>query len=97
MSLLKRANTLPVYYEGDNVILFRAGYGGDGRLMTFTLNIGTDPDEELTLYLEKAPKGAKMLNPDGTESEVEWESLGDNIYAFNTRVEPMYPVVLFVE
>jgi len=97
ITLLKRANTLPVYYHGDNEILFRAGYVEDGRLMTFTLDICTDPEEELTLYLEKAPKGAKILNSDGTESDVEWEALGDDIYAFKTRVEPMYPVVLFVE
>ena len=97
ISLLKRANTLPVYYEGDNEILFRAGYGEDGRLLTFTLGIGTDPEEELTLYLEKAPKGAKMLNPDGSETDVAYEALGDNLYAFKTRVEPMYPVVIFVE
>jgi len=97
ISLLKRANTLPVYYHGDNEILFRAGYTEDGRLMTFTLAIGTDPEEELTLYLEKAPKGAKLLCPDGSETAVEFKALGGDIYAFKTRVEPMYPAVVFIE
>ncbi len=97
VALLKRAGALPVYYYGDNVIMFRAGYVDDGRLMTFTLNIGTDPEDTLNLCLEKAPKNAKTLNSDGTESEVKWQEIGQGIYSFDVKVEPMYPVVLFIE
>lgn len=97
VTLLKRAGALPVYCDSDNELLFRAGYVEDGRLMTFTLAIGTDPEETLDLYLEKAPKGAKILNPDGTETDVAFEAKENSIYTFNVRVEPMYPVVLFIE
>ena len=97
VTLLKRAGCLPVYCDTDNEILFRAGHIADGRLMTFTLDICTDPMDELDLYLEKKPTSAQILNADGTESEVEWEEKGDGIYSFNVRVEPMYPVVLFVK
>ena len=97
VTLLKRAGCLPVYCDTDNEILFRAGHIADGRLMTFTLDICTDPMDELDLYLEKKPTSAQILNADGTESEVEWEEKGNGIYSFKVRVEPMYPVVLFVK
>lgn len=97
VSLLERVDALPVYYNGDNEVLFRAGYLPDGRLLTFTLVLGTDPLEELTLHLDKKPIGAKILNPDGIETEVTVREIGNGVYAFGVRCEGLYPVVLIID
>ncbi len=97
IQLLERADALPVYYPGDNEVLLRAGYIADGRLLTYTMVMGTDPMEGLELYLEKKPIGAKVLNPDGSETEVGFTDNGNDVYTFDVRCESFYPVVLFVE
>jgi hypothetical protein len=96
ITLLKRANVLPVYYDGDNEICLTAGYLNDGSLLVSTINLGFDPCEELTLYLEKAPKEIKAFMPDGSLAPIEFEPLKNNIYSIKTRVEPMYVSLLLI-
>ncbi|MBQ7923456.1 MAG: hypothetical protein IJ325_12940 [Clostridia bacterium] len=97
ISLLKRAGCLPVYYPGDNEICLRAGYLPDGRMLVMSVCIGVDPMDEYDLYLEKKPSSIRILNSDGTETEVEWTEKEDGMYTIKVRVECMYPVVLLVE
>lgn len=97
IELLKAAKALPVYYEGDNEICFRAGHLADGRLLVGVFDIGFDPMDELTLYLESAPTEIRRMLPDGRDEAVEFEALGENIYSLKTRVEPMYPVILLIK
>ena len=97
VELLKRANALPVYYDGDNEICLRAGYLADGSLLTATCCIGFDPMEALDLYLEKAPSKIEMLLPDGSAKEVAFKEIKKDIYAIDVRVEPMYPVILIIK
>ncbi|MBR5309390.1 MAG: hypothetical protein IKU43_11520 [Clostridia bacterium] len=97
ITLLKRANALPAYYHGDNEVLFRAGTLPDGRLLAYTMVMSTDPMDELTLYLEKKPAEAKILNPDGSETVVEFSDMGEGIYSFNVRCETCYPAVLLIK
>ena len=94
--LLKEAGALPVYYPGDNEICLRAGFLADGTLLTALFDIGFDPLEELTLYLEQEPASISLLQPDGTEMALDWTAAGEGIYQIRTRVEPMYPAILLI-
>ena len=97
VNLLKKADALPVYYPGDNEIMFRAGILPDGRMLTLTVVLGTDPEEGLELYLEKEPVCAKILNADGMETEITFEKTAENIYVFDVRCETYYPAVIIIE
>ncbi len=94
---MKRANVLPVYYEGDNEICLTAGYLNDGTLLVSAICLGFDPSEELTLYLEKQPTEIKMFLPDGSLAPVGFEYQENNTYAIDVKVEPMYPVILLIK
>ena len=97
ITLLKKASALPVYIESDNELCLRAGYLKDGSLLTATFNIGFDPEERLTFFLEKEPISAKMLLPDGSYRDVTFEEAGESLYTFDAKAEPMYPTVLIIE
>lgn len=97
VELLKKANALPVYYEGDNEICLRAGYLDDGSLLVSVYCISFDPMETLDLYLERAPKTIEYMLPDGTARAVAFKEIGKDIYSIDVRVEPMYPVIIIVK
>ncbi len=97
ISLMKRAKVLPVYYDGDNEICLTAGNLNDGSLIVFAVNLGFDPSDDLTLYLEKQPKEIKLFLPDGTLSRVNFKYLSNEIYSIEAKVEPMYPVILIIK
>ncbi len=96
ISLWKKAGALPVYCEGDDEICFRAGYLGD-TLVTAAYPLGIDIADSLELYLEKKPTKIQMLISDGTRKEVSFTDRGNNIYGIDVRVEPMYPIILFID
>jgi hypothetical protein len=64
IEILKKANALPVYSDGDDEILLRAGVVSDGRMLVIAINLGFDPVDEINLYLEKEPKKITLLMPD---------------------------------
>lgn len=97
VAMLKRAKALPVYCASDNELCLRAGYLSDGSLLTALFNIGFDPEEKITYYLEKEPKSASILMPDGSYTDVPFTALGDNLYQFDAKAEPMYPVVIIIK
>ena len=97
VDLLRRAGALPIYAVGDNELCLRAGYLTDGRLLAMLLVIGFDPEDALTLYLEKEPKRILRLKPDGSYTEVGFTPLGNSRYAVDAIAEPMYPLVLVIE
>jgi hypothetical protein len=97
ITLLKRANALPVYYDGDNEICLRAGHLSDGSLLTSVYCIGFDPMDSLDLYLEKSPISVELLLPDGTSKEVSFKEIKKDVYSIDVKVEPMYPVILIIK
>ncbi len=97
VDLLKRANALPVYYDGDNEICLRAGYLGDGSLLAEIICIGFDIMDTLDLYLEQKPEKIELMLPDGTAREVAFKEVRKDIYEIDVRVEPMYPVILTIK
>ncbi len=97
VSLMKDAGVLPVYCYGDDEICLRAGYLEDGTLLTAIYELGIDPMESLTLYLEKEPFAIKKLESDGSLTELKWEEVDECIYRIQTKVETMNPVFLFIK
>lgn len=97
VELLKGANALPVYYDGDEEICLRAGMLSDGRLLVSMYDLGCDPAESINLYFENEPKVIEIMNCDGSLSSVAFTKTGDNIYTVETRIEQMYPVILIVK
>lgn len=97
VELLKRANVLPVYYDGDNEICLRAGYLKDGSLLTEICCIGFDLMDTIDLYLEKKPEKIEKMLPDGTTEEVPFKEVRKDIYEVDVKVEPMYPVFLIIK
>ena len=94
--MLKLSGALPIYCESDNELCLRAGYLSDGSLLAALFNIGFDPEEKITYYLEKMPNSAKKLEADGTYTEVSFKALGNDLYEFDAKAEPMYPVIIII-
>lgn len=95
VELLKGIDALPVYYAGDNEICLRAGVTSGGTLVAMFINIGTDPEETLTIGLSKEAKDISMLLPDGSMAKCEWRHCAEGIEVM-TAAESMYPVVLII-
>ena len=96
VSILKRANCLPVYYEGDNEIMLTAGKIDD-ILLVFTVLLGFDPMDSLDLYLEKEPTEIKYYTPNGSLEKANFTKTKENSYSVDVKVEPMYPVILLIK
>lgn len=96
VNLLQRAGALPVYYDGDNEICFRSGYTKEGNLLCAIFNLGYDPQDEITLYLEKQPSTVQILCKDGSLKDVEFENRDNKLYSIKTKIEPLYPVILII-
>jgi len=97
IALLSEAGALPIYMPYDDEICLRAGYLPDGVLVAEITDIGIDPVEKLRLYLENKPQTISHMQPDGFSKEVAFDKIGDGIYEIDVRVEPMYPVILFIK
>ncbi len=96
IDLFREAGILPVYCAGDEEICFRAGYLSDGTLVAMLYELGIDPAEEISLYLEAAPTKMEYLQKDGTRAAVSFTDCGDHIYHIHLRLEPLLPVILFI-
>jgi len=82
---------------GDEEICLRAGYLPDGGILAAVYQLGIDPTEDLTLYLEKEPSSITMIMPNGSETPVAFTALGNSRYTLHTRVEMLYPLVLMIQ
>ena len=97
VDLLKNANSLPIYYPGDNEICMRSGYINDGRLLCALFDLSYDPMDNISLYLEKEPSEIQILTKDGSYSNVSFEKVSTDTYVVDTRIEPLYPVILLIK
>ncbi len=68
--LLSRAQSLPLYYAGDEEVYLKYAIGNDGNGYAFLFNIGTDPIDEITLVSEKKIEKILALTPDGKWQEI---------------------------
>jgi hypothetical protein len=97
VSILQKADALPVYMDGDDEVCLRAGYVKDGRLLVACFPLGTDPVETPCLYLKDKPLAISVLQPDGSEKAVAFEMVGDNLYDLDCRMETLYPAIVLVQ
>ena len=97
IDLFRRVGALPIYYEGDVEMCLRAGMLSDGRMLAAFFNLGYDPLDSLTVYLEKEPSLIKSLDKNGAEQSVSFRKTEDGFYEIDVKSEPMYPVILIIE
>ncbi len=97
VELLSRAGALPIYYEGDEEVLLRAGRIKDGRLLAAFINLGYDPLFELDIVTDFVPKEISYLAPDGSEIKLDFVLGTDGKVKVMTELLPMYPLVLLIK
>lgn len=97
VDILLRANVLPVYCKSDNEMMLRAGYRTNGNLLCCLTVISYDPEENVTLYLDKAPSSIRQLLPNGTFTDIRWEKQEQNTYVLDIIAEPLYPLILDIQ
>jgi hypothetical protein len=97
VKMLREADALPIYCESDNEICFRAGYTQTGELLAAIFVLGYDPEEQVILWLKDIPASIKMLNPNGSYTDVEFQKADGGFYTLNVKAEPLYPLVLKIK
>ena len=97
VDIFTRAGALPVYYEGDEEVLMRAGKIKDGRLLCALFNLGYDPLESLDLVCDFTPSEISYLTPDGEEKALDFTTSHGGKVTVNTELSPMYPLVLLIK
>ena len=96
VSLLSEAGCLPVYYEGDEELYFRAAKCPDGSLFTCLFNMGFDPIEEIILVTDAKVSAVEMLKPDGEWQSVSFMRDGNRII-IDAPVYTLNPVALILK
>ena len=96
INLLRDANALPLYAVGDDELCVRAGYLGKDKMICSVIELGTDPLDELTLFIEKQPTSIVSISPDGKDIPVEFTKVDENVYSIKVKVEILYPVTLII-
>lgn len=94
VDIFTRAGALPIYYDGDEEVLLRAGRIKDGRLLAGFFNLGYDPLEELDLVLDFTPEEIDYLDPNGKEIGLEYTQGKDGRVKVQTKLEPLYPLIM---
>ena len=97
IDIFKRAGALPVYYDGDEEVLLRAGRIRDGRLLASFMNLGYDPLCELDLGIDFTPSEISYLDPDGGEVVLDFEMTECGGVKVACELSPMYPLVLLIK
>ena len=97
IDVLSRAGELPIYYEGDEEVLLRAGRISDGRLLAAFINLGYDPLCELDLVLDFVPTAISYLTPEGDECSLDFVLGEGGRVKVMCELSPMYPLVLLIK
>lgn len=97
IDIFSRAGALPIYYDGDEEVLLRAGKIRDGRLLAHFLNLGYDPLDELDVALDFTPSEIAYLDPDGGEVSLDFEMTECGGVKVFSELSPMYPLVLLIK
>ena len=97
VEVLSRAGALPIYYEGDEEVLLRAGWMCDGRLLSVLINLGYDPLEETDIVLDFTPAEISYLDSDGREVALDFVLGEGGRVKVMCELSPMYPLVLIIK
>ncbi len=96
VDVFSRAGALPIYYEGDEEVLLRAGKIKDGRLLASFMNLGYDTLDELDIVCDFVPAEITYLNHDGKEIKLDFVLGECGRVKVMTELSPMYPLVLIL-
>lgn len=96
VDIFARAGALPIYYEGDEEVLLRAGRIKDGRLLAALFNLGYDPLDEVDIVLDFTPAEIAYLAPDGAEVSLDYVISEGGRVKVMAELLPMYPLVLLI-
>ena len=66
-------------------------------MLAAIFELGIDPLDTLTVFLENEPTRIEMMLPDGNTAPVAFEKSGDGLYTLDVRVETLYPLILFIK
>lgn len=95
IDMIKCLGKLPIYFPGDEEVLFKAARMTDGRHLCAIFNTGFDRIEKLKLCCDFDAKEFSMLMPDGTEKAVDFSCDGD-LYTLDVPCYTLEPVIIFV-
>lgn len=94
--LLRNVNELPVYFDGDEEVYFRAADMADGGLFAGVFNTGFDPIDKLELtVVDRNIKKIFMLNENGERKQLDFIQDGE-VCKIDIRVNTLEPVILFM-
>ena len=88
---------MPIYYEGDEEVLLRAGKIRDGRLLGAFINLGYDPLDELDIVTNFIPEEITYINCDGDEVKLDFVLGEEGRVKVMAELSPMYPLVLIIK
>jgi hypothetical protein len=97
VDIFTRAGALPIYYEGDEEVLLRAGRIKDGRLLASFINLGYDPLDTIDLVCDFVPAEITYLTSDGKEERLDFTLCENGKVTVSTELSPMYPLVLLIK
>ena len=95
IELLKKANSLPIYYKGDGELCLRAGTLPNGEMIAAAWNLGIDVLDELTYVTEKPVKKVEILTATGKRKKIKFKAKG-NEFTISQEIRPMVPYILFL-
>lgn len=96
IDIFARSGALPIYYEGDEEVLLRAGKIKDGRLLCTFINLGYDPLDEFDVVINFIPEEITYLSPEGNEINLDFVLLDEKRVKIMTELSPMYPMILIL-
>jgi hypothetical protein len=95
IDILTEFAALPIYYPGDEEMLFKAAKTPDGNLFAIALNLSLDEVEKAKFVIERDVKSIKRIMKDGTYENVEFKRNG-NEYTLNLALKVFDPVALII-
>ena len=95
IDILTEFGALPIYYPGDEEMLFKAAKTPDGNLFAIALNLSLDEVEKAKFVIERDVKSIKRIMKDGTYENVEFKRNG-NEYTLNLALKVFDPVALII-
>lgn len=95
IELLKKVNSLPIYYKDDAEICLRAGSLPNGEIIVAFWNLGLDTLDEIVFVTEKEVHKVEILCSNGERKPIEFDVCGNEL-KISKQILPMMPYILFI-
>jgi len=94
--LMSDCGALPIYYDGQEEMYFKAGKRPNGEMLLALINIGFDPAEEIVLGTDLTFQQASYLTPEGELKELEIRTEPGKLI-IKKDICPLTPVILLLK